>query len=322
MDEKLLIKKLINKFFREEFNKALLVADNLKEIVSRVKEKYKLADIELTDALSSIVKNGLLNHLVSNAKTRSMKAFCNALRKYSKNEISEEKLYGTAKKSIGRSIGTNTRNAYQSWLLLSLLDLVNRRLIIEHYDWDIGKIEFTYIDELPIESRKISLRSGRGYEGIYPNFVIEVLGKTFSVFYEGPGIIRWRGKWRNEMINNIWKKYKIPRPDIMIYYGKFDNIYSPTSKPFPILKPDIIIESKEEENWYKKYRKKEGVNELEIVKEYMMDYKPKKFYLVSWEKTREDVCEELRNYGIICINEVNFDENKLGGVVEVFEQFT
>ncbi len=341
MDKKILVKNIVDEFFREDFNRALLVTDNLKQIINIVKEKYKLNAIYLTDALSSIINEGVLNHLASyRAKTRRMKGFHNALWEYSENKISKENLHKIAKQSIRRSIITNTRNAYQSWVLLSLLNLVNCKLLVRQYNSDTNGYEFKYIDELPDELKYISLESQRDYKGIHPNFALEISGRFFSIFYEGPGIIEWN-LYSKETDKTFWKLYGAPRPDIMIYSGQIDNIYSPSVKPFPIMKPDIIIECKEEGNWYKKLKqrsvydgakdwrnaaiesreqKKEKIDDLENVKEYLEIYSPKNLFLVSWKETPNKTCEELINSGITCINKVNFDKDKLIKIVETIKQ--
>lgn len=147
LDEIKLINDIIIKFFREEFSKASLIIDNLKQIIEETKEKYGLDAITLSDALSSIVKKGFLNHL------RSLKGFQNALLNYSNGKIIEEELYKTAKYSILRSLITNTRNAYQCWVLLSLLNLIDCKLMDTKY---------RYLNELPKKSRDIPLHPKHG----------------------------------------------------------------------------------------------------------------------------------------------------------------
>ena len=285
LDEIKLINDVISKFFRDEFSKASLAIDNLKQIMEETKRRYGLNKIRLTNVLSSIVEKGFLNHLSSYYKT--LKKFRNALWDYSYGKISEQELYKIAKRAIPRSLSVNTRNAYQSWVLLSLLNLLNGRILDACYK--------KYLDELPQKSRYISLVSKKGEDEINPNFMIDVSGKFFSVFYEGPGAIRWRGKGGKTLTYLIEKYgYSSKRPDIMIYSGKVDNIYIPDKKPFPIRKNTfIIIECKEEADWYKK-RRKNGEKEIDIVREYEQIYAPENYFLVSWEKTPEKVCDTLK----------------------------
>ncbi|KAA0015049.1 MAG: hypothetical protein FE041_00940 [Thermoplasmata archaeon] len=302
METSLLINEIINKYFKEDFYKASLVADNLKQIMEEAKERYKLKEIYLTPVLGDIVKKGFLKHFSSPPKTS--KALGNALWKFSNGKISKEELYKTAKHSISGSLSTNTRNAYQCWVLLALLNLIECKLI----DWCYKK----YLNELPEKSRNISLKSKRGNKAIFPNFIMEVSGKFFSVFYEGPGAVGWGRKEYEKIFTLLIKEYgyNSPRPDIMIYSGKVDNIYDVNEKPFPIRKnPFMSIECKEKADWYK--NKKKGKKEIDIVKEYKEIYSPKNYFVVSLEETPEDICKELETLDIICINNVGFDKNKL-----------
>ena len=116
--------------------------------------------------------------------------------------------------------------------------------------------------------------------------MIDISDKFFSVFYEGPGAIRWRRK-KNEKIYSYLPEeygYTSRRPDIMIYSGKIDNIYDPNEKPFPIRKnPFMIIECKEKADWYKE-RKKNGEKEIDVVKKYKEIYNPKKIFSCKLEE--------------------------------------
>ena len=221
-------------------------------------------------------------------------------------------MYKVAKRSISKSLSTNTRNAYQCWVLLTLLNLINGRIFDPYYK--------KYLDELP-KNHDISLvlASKKGEDKISPNFMIDVSGKFFSVFYEGPGAIRWRNKEERNFAYIIEKYgYRSKRPDIMIYSGKIDNIYDPNEKPFPIRKnPFMAIECKERADWYRK-RRKNGEKESDIVKKYKQIYAPENYFLVSWEETPEKICEELKNVGIVCLNNVAFNKSKLMEIVQLF----
>ncbi len=218
-------------------------------------------------------------------------------------KISKEELYKVAKKSIPRSLTTNTRNAYQCWVLLALLNLIDCKLM----NW-----QYKYLDDLPEKSRDLPLTSETWYGKIYPTFILDVSGKFFSVFYEKPRQIRGRDKNGKKIVIDLRKQaYYSLRPDTIIYSGKVDNIYDVNEKPFPIRKnPFIIIECKEKADWYKK-KKKNGKKEIDIVKEYKEIYSPKNYFVVSLEETPEDICKELETLDIICINNVGFDKNKL-----------
>ncbi|MCD6473548.1 MAG: hypothetical protein J7K47_01380 [Thermoplasmata archaeon] len=276
--------------------------DNLKKVMEEMKKKYGLNEIYLTDTLSRIVEKGFLDHLSSYSET--LKKFRKALWNYSDGKITEEELYKVAKRSISKSLSTNTRNAYQCWVLLALLNLINGRIFDPYYK--------KYLDELPKKSRYVSLVSKKDEDEIRPNFMIDVSGKFFSVFYEGPGAIRWRNKEERNFAYIIEKYgYRSKRPDIMIYSEKIDNIYDPNEKPFPIRKnPFMAIECKERADWYRK-RRKNGEKESDIVKKYKQIYAPENYFLVSWEETPEKICEELEANGIMCLNNIDFNRGKL-----------
>lgn len=298
-----LINEIISKYSKEDFYKASAVIDNLKQIMEETKRRYELNEIYLTTTLRTIVEKGFL--MLLSSPPRTMKAFRNALWDFSAGKISKEKLYKTAKRSIPKSLSTNARNAYQCWVLLSLLNLIDCKLMDRQYK---------YLNDLPKKSRSISLTSETWYEKIYPNFIIDISGKFFSIFYEKPRPIKGRDKVDEKIYIHLEKHgFYSCRPDIVIYSGKVDNIYAPNEKPFPIRKnPFMIIECKEKADWYK--NKKNGKKEIDIVKWCKDIYSPEKYFLVSLEETPEDICKELEKFEIICINDVGFDKSKLAKI--------
>lgn len=305
-NEETILNDIINKFFKEDFYKASSIIDNLRYIIEETKKRYNLENIKLTGALQKIVDMGFLAHIFSYPK--NAKKFRDVMWGFKENKIDENKLYRTVKKSIKSIFSINMRNAYQCWVLLALLNIKNYKLLDKQYK----------------KLKDLSLTSETN-ETIPPNFIMNVSGKFFSVFYEQPRPIGKTKKTNGKiLILLVEQGYKTPKPDIMIYSGKIDNIYDPTEKPFPIRKnPFIIMECKESANWYKRVRKNkyEGKRkkEIDIVKSYKKIYHPEHFFLISLEKTPENICNELEKYGIKCINNTGFEKSNLIEIANLLE---
>ncbi len=143
----------------------------------------------------------------------------------------------TASAAIRTSYRTNLRSIYQSWVLLEVLstlgELGGRLIYPEH--------------------RYLSLdRSGKQRTGtIPPNAVVEVKGRgCLSFFVEAPRPIGWED---TSDLSKAWRLYTALRPDFMVYGGMILNILKPESDP-PVLRPNVIIECKELEDWYLRSR--------------------------------------------------------------------
>jgi len=143
----------------------------------------------------------------------------------------------TASAAIRTSYRTNLRSTYQSWVLLELLSLIGRlggRLIYPEHRY------------LPLD------RSGKQRTGtIPPNAVVEAKGRgCLSFFVEAPRPIGWED---TSDLSRAWRLYTALRPDFMVYGGMVLNILEPESDP-PVLRPNVIIECKELEDWYLRSR--------------------------------------------------------------------
>ncbi len=143
----------------------------------------------------------------------------------------------TASAAIRTSYRTNLRSAYQSWVLLEVLSALGKLG---------GRLVYPEHRYLPLD------RSGKQRTGtIPPNAVVEVKGRgCLSFFVEAPRPIGWED---TSDLSRAWRLYTALRPDFMVYGGMVLNILEPESEP-PVLRPNVIIECKELEDWYLRSR--------------------------------------------------------------------
>jgi len=134
------------------------------------------------------------------------------------------------------------RTLYEVWVLASLLrgfgKLGGRLVYPEH-----GYVHFD--------------RAGKQKAGILPpNFAVSIPGKgSLSFFLEAPRPIGWRDF---KDLKTVWRLYTTLRPDIMMYSGIVTNIVDLDNPDLPILRPQVIIECKEQSDWYIRARELKG----------------------------------------------------------------
>ncbi|MEM2678700.1 MAG: hypothetical protein QXU62_08650, partial [Thermofilaceae archaeon] len=98
-------------------------------------------------------------------------------------------------------------------------------------------------------------RTGRQRTGgIPPNAVLSDGVKALSLFIEAPRPVGWED---SKDLSRAWKLYTALRPDILAYGGRVLNIVTLGDEP-PVLRPDVIIECKELDDWYKRARELRG----------------------------------------------------------------
>ncbi len=158
-----------------------------------------------------------------------------------RRKISVEEFVKTAGAAVRTSLKTNMRSVYQTWVYVTILKLLGERG---------GKIVYPELRYLMIG------RSGRQKTGwIPPNAVIYFIDRGYlSFFIEAPRPIGWEDSID---LRKIWVLYTALRPDFLVYSGKVLNIVKLDSNP-PILRPNIIIECKELEDWFKRGREVRG----------------------------------------------------------------
>ncbi|MHA1616398.1 MAG: hypothetical protein ACTSX9_03725 [Candidatus Njordarchaeales archaeon] len=158
-----------------------------------------------------------------------------------RNKIEPEDFLKTAGAAVRTSLKTNMRSIYQTWVYVTVLKLLGEKG---------GRIVYPELKYLLIG------RSGRQKTGwIPPNAVIQFIEKGYlSFFIEAPRPIGWED---STDLRKIWTLYTALRPDFLVYEGRVLNIVKLDSNP-PIMKPNIIIECKELEDWYKRGREVRG----------------------------------------------------------------
>jgi len=159
-----------------------------------------------------------------------------------RDKLSLEDYASKARAAITSSLNTNMRTLYEIWVLAALLrgfgKLGSRLVYPEH-----GYVHFD--------------RAGKQKAGILPpNFAVSISGKgSLSFFLEAPRPIGWRDF---KDLKTVWRLYTTLRPDIMVYSGLVTNIVDLNSPDLPILKPQVIIECKEQSDWYIRARELKG----------------------------------------------------------------
>lgn len=159
-----------------------------------------------------------------------------------RRKISIEEYASKAKSAINSSMRSNMRTVYEVWVLSSILKhslKYGSRIVYPEHG-------FVHFD-----------RHGKQKSGTMPpNIVIEVPGKGMLSFYlEAPRPLGWRDF---KDLKQVWKFYTSLRPDVMVYPGLVLDIVDLSSSDIPILKPEVVIECKELEDWFVKARELKG----------------------------------------------------------------
>ena len=159
-----------------------------------------------------------------------------------RGKLSLEDYASKARAAVTSSLNTNMRTLYEVWVLASLLHGLGKhggRLVYPEH----GYVHFD--------------RAGKQKAGILPpNFVVNIPGKgSLSLFLEAPRPIGWRDF---KDLKTVWRLYTTLRPDIMMYSGIVTNIVDLDNPDLPILRPQVIIECKEQSDWYIRARELKG----------------------------------------------------------------
>ncbi|MEB3860451.1 MAG: hypothetical protein LRS43_04500 [Desulfurococcales archaeon] len=158
-----------------------------------------------------------------------------------RGRIGVEEFLSKAASALNTSFRTNMRSIYQSWVFASLLSIMGERG---------GRLIYPEHGFIPLE------RTGRQRSGsIPPNAIVELPRGELSFFLEAPRPVGW-GDSRD--LREAWRLYVSLRPDILVYSGRVMDIVSREGGGPPILRPDVIIECKELEDWYDRSRELRG----------------------------------------------------------------
>jgi hypothetical protein len=157
-----------------------------------------------------------------------------------RGRLGPEEFYAKACAAVKTSLMTNGRALYQSWVYAALVLHMARR-----------GFRLVYPDDLHLHLE----RSGRQRTGaIPPNAVLSDGYRALSLFLEAPRPVGWEDSGD---LARVWKLYTALRPDMLAYGGRVLNIVVRDGEP-PVLRPGVIVECKELEDWYKRARELKG----------------------------------------------------------------
>lgn len=147
-----------------------------------------------------------------------------------------------SRSAVNTSMRSNMRTVYEIWVLASIL----KHTSTQHARIIYPEHGFIHFD-----------RYGKQKTGTMPpNVVIEIPGRGLLSFYlEAPRPLGWRDF---KDLKQVWRFYTSLRPDIMIYPGLVLDIVDYESPDIPIIKPEVVVECKELEDWYVKTRELKG----------------------------------------------------------------
>lgn len=157
-----------------------------------------------------------------------------------RGRLTPGEFYEKASAAIKTSLLTNARTLYQSWVYAALVLHLAKR-----------GFRLAYPDDLHLHLE----RSGRQRTGsIPPNAVLSDGYRAVSLFLEAPRPVGWEDSGD---LARAWKLYVALRPDILAYGGRVLNIVVQDGD-LPVLRPGVIIECKELEDWYLRARELKG----------------------------------------------------------------
>ena len=158
-----------------------------------------------------------------------------------RGKLSLEEFSSKARAAVKTSLLTNKRSVYQTWVYVSIIVLLAKRGYRLVYPSD---------GYLHVE------RTGKQRTGkIPPNAVMARDLEALSFFIEAPRPIGWED---TSDLSRAWNLYIALRPDMLIYGGRVLNIVDFSNPETPILRPDIILECKELDDWYMRARELKG----------------------------------------------------------------
>ena len=205
-------------------------------VLDELKEKMNIKGWMFSREMKSFIENPK-KHLVK----KLFLYFHDLIR----GRITAEEFFTKGRQAVNSSFGSNMRSIYQAWgfssILLQLADRGFRLSYPEH-----GYINFD--------------RAGKQKSGtIPPNAVVsDSLGRSYSFFLEAPRPIAWED---NSDLERVWRLYSTLRPDMIIYKGFYIDIVDLTGD-IPIKRPNYIIEFKELNEWWKRWRYLKGYKPL------------------------------------------------------------
>ena len=213
----------------EKLQEAYFFVRKLTLVCEEVKRLYNLSEIVWSRELRRFIKDPLrhLKHVLR------FYVF-DVLRRH----ITKEEFWDRGAAAVRTAFRTNERACYERWVLLEILKQLkireNARIIYP----EIGALVLTRAGK-----QKLAI--------IPPDIIVELQNLSdLSFFLEAPRPITWGD---TQELKFVWSLYRIARPDILVYADKIFNILDLSKEP-PIKNPDVVIEIKFLENWWKRKR--------------------------------------------------------------------
>ncbi len=216
-------------------------------VLNTASRDVKLLEEYLNRAVSSASGKGWLlsremSSFIKNPVEHLKKKLTLYLYDLLRGKLSLEDYASKARAAVTSSLNTNMRTLYEVWVLASLLhglSIRGGRIIYPEHG-------FVHFD-----------RAGKQKTGILPpNFAVSIPGRgSLSFFLEAPRPIGWRDF---KDLKTVWRLYTTLRPDIMVYSGLVENIIDLSNPGLPIMRPQVIVECKEQSDWYLRVRELKG----------------------------------------------------------------
>ncbi|BFI74731.1 hypothetical protein [Sulfurisphaera ohwakuensis] len=223
-----------------------IIGSKIKEAYDWISNLYVVLE-ELKEKLS--IKGWLFSRemksFVENPKKHLVKKLFLYFHDLVRGRITAEEFFTKGRQAVNSSFGSNMRSIYQIWGFSSIL------LGLAEKDFKLSYPEHGYLS---------FDRTGKQKSGtIPPNAVVsDIFGRSYSFFIEAPRPIAWED---GNDLQKVWKLYSTLRPDMLIYKGFYMDIVD-LSGNIPIKRPNYIIEFKELDDWWKRWRYLKGYKPL------------------------------------------------------------
>ncbi|MBB5254380.1 hypothetical protein [Sulfurisphaera ohwakuensis] len=223
-----------------------IIGSKIKEAYDWISNLYVVLE-ELKEKLS--IKGWLFSRemksFVENPKKHLVKKLFLYFHDLVRGRITAEEFFTKGRQAVNSSFGSNMRSIYQIWGFSSIL------LGLAEKDFKLSYPEHGYLS---------FDRTGKQKSGtIPPNAVVsDIFGRSYSFFIEAPRPIAWED---GNDLQKVWKLYSTLRPDMLIYKGFYMDIVD-LSGNIPIRRPNYIIEFKELDDWWKRWRYLKGYKPL------------------------------------------------------------
>jgi len=322
-----------------ELDTAMKWIEHVKQITEVLKSKLGLTGFTYPREFSSFISNPL-EHL--------KKKLFNYAYDLIRGKLSLEEFQRRGAAAVRTSLRTNLRTAYQIWGLAAIMLLLANRgyevVYPEHRYLSFDRSGKQKLGIIPPNVVLFNIR--RGFISIFHEAPRPLCWEDTSDLQRiwglytalRPDSMVYGGKVMN--IVDLNSVPPIKRPDIILEFKELEEWYTRTRDLKGYFKKPLTAEewrSKWIEGLYTglaevlgiqrtevKQRVSEGtslrIREYQLVKLYYSTYKPQKMILVSRTKMPKDIVTELEATGIVVIDNVGFDVEKLEPVVDALDR--